>query len=417
MNKQLFEETIRKYSLDSDYQKEWYIICSENTKTHHHCICGHNVKRITYIYNKMTKHIMMVGSTCIKKYGIKQHLKNGILVLTIKNILEPMVNTINSDNIIVIPDFHIILNDAIQTKFSEFQEKINFCISNCIDIDYYDIIAPFRRLLNDVCYLVTEYNYDFMILLKEIEMNVNAMNDTVKHIIIDETKEEMSEESLSESSEELIYPIGETSMDEKDIINNIEYSIEEEPPIHIVDVTMKEEEPMIIEQLHIADEPVNIEIDNIYFTISEEQYDIFVCSYCDTNFFTDIDKESHEKTCVDNHSIIDSEQNTDELKSEIEGSVDEFLYDSNELIVYESQSVVDRYCNATMDDLKCSFCVNHLNSYCCCDMRFRLYKLALGICELKKEMDDFSIKTSNLLRETQELRLKYSRYDSYYIQG
>ena len=128
MNKQLFEETIRKYSQDSDYQKEWYIICSENTKTHHHCICGHNVKRITYIYNKTTKHIMVVGTTCIKKCGIKQHLKNGILVLTIKNILASMINTITSDNIIVIPDFHIVLNDAIQTRFSEFQEKINFCI-------------------------------------------------------------------------------------------------------------------------------------------------------------------------------------------------------------------------------------------------------------------------------------------------
>ena len=395
MNKQFFKETIQKYSQDSDYQKEWYIVSCENTKEHHHCICGHNVKRVTYIYNKMTKHIMMVGTTCIKKYGIKQHLKNGILVLTIKTILETKTYTTNSDNIIVIPDFHTILNESIQTQFSEFQEKINICISNNIDIDYYDIIAPFRRLLNDVCYLVTEYNYDFMILLKEIETNVNAMNDTVKHIIIDETKEDISEESLSESSEEPIYTIVEKYM--------------EEEPIHIVEKYMEEEEPIIIEQIHINNETVNIEVDNIFFTIIEDDDDIFVCRYCDTSFFTQHDKENHEKICVDNHSIIDSEPNIDEIKSEseIESSIDEFSYDNNELIIYEPHSNLDRYCNFTMIDLKCTFCVNSIPSYCYCDTRFRLYKLALDICELKKNIDEFSIKTSDLLKEAQALKLKY----------
>jgi hypothetical protein len=412
MNTQLFKETIQKYSQDSDYQKEWYIICSENTKIHHHCICGHNVKRITYIYNKMTKHIMIVGTTCIKKCGIKQHLKNGILVLTIKNILETNTYITSSDNIIVISNFHSILNDSIQTRFSEFQEKINYCILNNIDIDYYDIIAPFRRLLNDVCYLVTEYNYDFMILLKEIEMNVNAMNDTVKHIIIDETKEDMSEESLSESSEDTIH-IVETYIDNENHRHNIDIDIDidDEKPIHIIEKYIEDEEPIIGEQLHINNESVNIELDNIYFTITEEQYDIFVCSYCDTSFFTQNDKEQHEKTCIDNHSIIDSEQNTDELKSEslsdIEGSVDERLYDSYELTIYEQQSVLDKYCNATMTDLKCTFCINNLSSHCYCDMRFQIYHLALGIRQLQKDIDEFSLKTSKLLKETQVLRLKY----------
>jgi hypothetical protein len=409
MNTQLFKETIQKYSHDSDYQKEWYIICSQNTKTHHHCICGHNVKRITYIYNKMTKHIMVVGTTCIKKCGIKQHLKNGILVLTIKNILESNTYITSSDNIVVIPNVHSILNDSIQTQFSKFQEKITFCISNNIDIDYYDIIAPFRRLLNDVCYLVTEYNYDFMILLKEIEMNVNAMNTTVKHIIIDETKEDMSEESLSESSE--------------DTIHIVETYIDDENPIYIVEKYMEDEEPIIGEQLHINDESVNIELDNIYFTITEEQCDIFVCTYCDTSFFTQNDYYNHEKTCVDNHSIIDSEQNTDELKSEslseIEGSVDELLYDNNELIIYEPQSVLDKYCNLTTVDLKCEFCIRSIPSYCNCDMRFRLYNLALGIYELKKDVSELSVKISKLLEETQALRLKYCcyGYGTYYIRG
>jgi hypothetical protein len=323
---------------------------------------------------------MIVGTTCIKKCGIKQHLKNGILVLTIKNIIETETYTTTSDNIVIIPYFHTILNDSIQKRFSEFQEKINICISNNIDIDYYDIIAPFRRLLNDVCYLVTEYNYDFMILLKEIEKNVNTMNTTVKHIIIDETKEDMSEESLSESSEE--------------------------PVFHIIDISMKDEEPIIVEHIYI-DEYVNIDIEeHIFFTITEEQCDIFVCSYCDTSFFTQNEKETHERICVDNHSIIDSEPNSESL-SEIEGSVEDFLYDNNELVVYEPPTVVDRYYNSTTIDLKCTFCIGHINSHCYCDMRFRLYKLALGIEQFKKDVAEFSIKTTNLLQEARALTLKY----------
>jgi hypothetical protein len=205
----------------------------------------------------------------------------------------------------------------------------------------------------------------------------------------------MSEESLSESSEE--------------------------PMFHIIEKYMEDEDPIIVEQICINDESVNIEVDNIYFTITEEQYDIFVCTYCDTSFFTQNDYYNHEKTCVDNHSIIDSEQNTDELKSvslsEIEGSVDELLYDNNELIIYEPQSVLDKYCNVTMADLKCEFCIRSIPSYCNCDMRFRLYRLALDICELKKGITEFSIKTSKLLEETQALRLKYCCYDTYHIRG
>jgi hypothetical protein len=385
MDKGIFEKTIQKYSQYSDYQKEWYIICSENTKIYHHCICGHNVKRITYIYNIITKHIMMVGTTCIKKCGINKHLKNGILVLTIKNILETKTYTTNLENVIVIQNFHTILNNSIETKFSEFQAKINYCILNNIDIDYYDIIAPFRRLLNDVCYLVTEYNYDFMILLKEIEQNVNALNTTVKHIIIDEIKEDILEESLSESSEEPVYHI-------------IEKHTETET---------ETEEHMLVEQICIDDKSVNIELDNIFFTITEEQYDIFICSYCDTSFFTQNDYYNHEKICIDNHSIIDSEPNDIRSESEIESKSDDFLYDNNEVIIYEKQSIVDRYCNRSITDLKCTFCIEHINSYCYCHMRLRLYKLSLGIHEFKKDVADFSMKVSTLLQETRALTYNY----------
>jgi hypothetical protein len=155
----------------------------------------------------------MAGSSCIKKYNIEQHLKNGILLTTIKNtILKKSFE--NIDNCIVIKDISTILKASINSKYLEFQEKINSCISRNTNIDYYDIVAPFRRLLNDVCYLVTEYNYDFMVLLKEIESNVNSMNNCVKHIIIDE------ENSSPDLSDTRVYDINENEKTEQIKIDN-----------------------------------------------------------------------------------------------------------------------------------------------------------------------------------------------------
>ena len=39
------------------------------------CLCNTNIKKNCYVYNKTTKHIIILGSCCIKKfckYGIKQ---------------------------------------------------------------------------------------------------------------------------------------------------------------------------------------------------------------------------------------------------------------------------------------------------------------------------------------------------------
>lgn len=368
MNKQNFEKAIQKYSQNVDYQKEWYIIYSENTNQHHHCICGHNVKRITYIYNKNTKHIMQVGTTCVKKSGIKQHLKNCILVLTIKNILEKKEYTKNLENSIVISSFYTILHNAIQTTFTDFKIKINFCIQNNMDIDYYDIVAPFRRLLNDVCYLVTEYNYDFMVLLKEIENTVNEMNTTVKHIIIDETKDDISEESLSESSED--------SDPAFHIIENILHQDNED----------EDEDENIVQHIHINNENVDIDIDADFDNI-------FICNYCDTSFFTKDEKEQHENICIDNHSIISSEPNIYDL--EIDDMND--IYDNESLYTLKS----DTYNNSKTNITSCFFCVN---TYCYCIIKFRLYNLRLGVKELKKDISNLSNNTSILLHEISKLK-------------
>ena len=438
MNK-MFEEKIwkcsqKKYSL----YDQWYIVFSEHSEINHHCICGHNVKRITYIYNKFTKHIMLIGSTCAKKFGIKQHLNNCILLVNIKQFIQsntydftpfhiedtndshskPFISLYKDgimnekwsikDGVITIPDFSNMLKNYIQTRYLDFQEKIRQCIANGIDIDYYDIVLPFRRLLNDVCYLVTEYNYDFMILLKEIESNVNAMNNTVKHIIIDETNEDALSEDQSFSDNNLLH----------------------EEPFRIIDaVCVEDEEPSIIEQIHIVDETVNIQTENIFFTIDEidcvSEPDIFICDFCDADFNSMDIRNHHEITCHNNLHIynepedIEIESVSDFYINSLDEVVEEFVDEDIAEHVVEHVNESDNKLKhiktsiqyhagieSIMNIDKCYGCLNNVTSYCYCANRYRIRKLAIEILELKKIVADLSFRSSELIKNAMKLNNK-----------
>jgi hypothetical protein len=193
-----FETEILKKSKTTDYKNEWFIFHKESSKTHKSCICGHHVKRITYIYNKETKQVMYVGTTCAKKYGIRQHIKNSVLLAALLESI-PVLDNMN---------LFLTMQTLIQNKY------IYFCNKICDykdEIDYYDVVAPFRRLLNDVCDLVSEYKYDFIVLLKEIQTDVESMNQYTKHMMIDEYNAD--NESISEILSESSYSI--------DVVENI----------------------------------------------------------------------------------------------------------------------------------------------------------------------------------------------------
>jgi hypothetical protein len=162
---------------------QWEIFHSDKLDHYIECICGHHVKRVTYLYNIDTKEILCIGTTCAKKYGITRHIKNRILIQVLKEDVQ------KGDLVNRVPQW-------IQHTYFDFREKINSTSKN--DLDYYDIVAPFQRLLNDVCELVTEYKYDLILLLKSIEQDVDSMNECVRHYIIDEYEEDViSESSLS----------------------------------------------------------------------------------------------------------------------------------------------------------------------------------------------------------------------------
>ena len=160
----------------------WEIFHSENLKSYKSCICGHRVKRISFLYDRFSKKTMYIGTTCLKKYGISNHVKNRILIEVLKETL------LEND------DLEETVRTWIQKTYSAFRNKINGCSHG--EFDYYDIVAPFRRLLNDVCELVTEYDFDLILLLKEIERDVESMNESTKHHMIDEIDSDI-ESSIS----------------------------------------------------------------------------------------------------------------------------------------------------------------------------------------------------------------------------
>jgi hypothetical protein len=241
-------------------KNDWQIVLSDKATKPHHCICGHHVKRITYIYNKNTKELLCIGTTCVKKYGIHEHMKNGILLLFIKNMIH--TGQIYDDS---------VLKTYIQDKYLSFREKIIEC-SNCDEIDYYDVVAPFRRLLNDVCDLVTEYKYDLTVLLKEIEKDVDSMNTHTKHIMIDETVVPLENSAdIIEDATDIIEDATDIIEDATDIIEDATDIIEDATDI-IEDATdIIEDATDIIEDAADIIEDFGVESIDICETDSTEE--------------------------------------------------------------------------------------------------------------------------------------------------
>jgi hypothetical protein len=167
--------------------QEWTILFSQNLSSYVHCICGHRVKRISYVYHKPTKTVKSIGKTCVKKYGINATVTNSILL----DVTKEYCILSNKDNI------DDIVREYILSKHSTFMRKIG----GEVDIDYYDVVAPFRKLLTNVCDLVSEYGFDLVDLLRDIERDVESMNHTTRHTMVDEY--DIDEYSLCDTISEI----------------------------------------------------------------------------------------------------------------------------------------------------------------------------------------------------------------------
>ena len=154
--------------------KDWVIVCSQSLNHYVHCICGHRVKRITYLYHKPSKAIQYVGKTCVRKYGIEFYLTNPILLDVIKANLHR--GEWDRDSCV---------RHHIHTQYTAFMTLVKEATLSNENI-MNTVVAPFRRLLSDVCDLVSEYGFDLVDILRDIEEEVESLNQATRHQMVDE---------------------------------------------------------------------------------------------------------------------------------------------------------------------------------------------------------------------------------------
>lgn len=237
---------------------DWQIIYSRHSDTFRRCICGHNVKRLTYIYNKQTCDIMRVGTTCVKKYGITQHVTNSLLFVVLQKYIVHEIDSIHEthEDSYVFTEIESCLRTCIQEKYKEINEKIEKGKTTeetahaSSSVNYYDVVVPFRRLLTETCDLVMEYKFlSLKELLQEIEDNINLLDNNIKHRMIDEY--EISSDASEASSTTA------SSLDTLDTISEIdEYAVETYPEIQSVleDILQNIVREPIVDTIIIPDE-------------------------------------------------------------------------------------------------------------------------------------------------------------------
>ena len=236
----------------------WQIIYSRHSDKFQRCICGHNVKRLTYIYNKQTCEIMRLGTTCVKKYGITQHVTNSLLFVVLQKYIVDEIDSIHEthEDSYVFTEIESCLRTCIQEKYKEINEKIekrkttDETAHASSSVNYYDVVVPFRRLLTETCDLVMEYKFlSLKELLQEIEDNINLLDNNIKHRMIDEY--EISSDASDTSSTTA------SSVDTLDTISEIdEDAVETYPEIQSVleDILQNIVREPIVDTIIIPDE-------------------------------------------------------------------------------------------------------------------------------------------------------------------
>jgi hypothetical protein len=138
---------------------------------------------------------MRVGTTCVKKYGITQHITNSLLYVVLHKYIVDEIDAISEshEDSYVFTEIESCLRTCIQEKYKEINDKIEKGKTTeesahaSSSVNYYDVVVPFRRLLTETCDLVMEYKFlSLKELLQEIEDNINLLDNNIKHRMIDE---------------------------------------------------------------------------------------------------------------------------------------------------------------------------------------------------------------------------------------
>jgi len=402
---------------------EWLIVCSQSLKYYVHCICGHRVKRITYLYHKQSKAIQYVGKTCVRKYGIEMSLTNPILLEVIKANLSKAEW-----------DRDACVREHIQSQYTTFMT-----MAKEEDTIAYSVVGPFRRLLSDVCDLVSEFNYDLVDVLRDIEREVESLNQTTRHQMVDEyslcdsiseiasehSDTELSERNMEDAEAEEPGVIGvileemvtdivvETGL--KEIISEDVPAVAEETgliPAVAEETGLKEiiseDVPAVAEETGLI--PVVAEETGLIQAVAEETGLIPVVAE-ETGLIQAVAEETGLKEIMSEHvTAVAVETGLKEIISEdvsavvVETGLKEIGVPA---LINQPESMIDKFVRTTTidDQDTCS-----ATAHCYCGMKYRLRRLQEGINELRQTIEDNRKEAQELIEQSREQREKAKEY-------
>ena len=378
---------------DSD-NNDWVIVCSQSLSHYVRCICGHRVKRITYLYHKPSKAIQYVGKTCVRKYGIEISLTNPILLDVIKANLKKAEW-----------DRDACVREHIQSQYTTFMTMA--LTDESSDISVNKVVGPFRRLLSDVCDLVSEYGFDLVDILRDIEREVESLNQATRHQMVDEyslcdTISEIASEHTDVADEELAESVTESA--EESVVESVEAAA-------ALPITDDKVDIEATEGVHVTDDEVDIEVTEGVHVIED---------YVDAAEYIPVVEEPVDEviSVVDEpeiymvvESIIKSLEEPAEIQEPEEIQQPEEIQEP--AVVIEEpvvESVMGRFLRTTTNIHPTDIELCSAKTHCYCAMKYRIRLLHEGIEELRINVEKTHKETQKLIQGSIKQRIKADEY-------
>ena len=157
---------------------EWVFVCNEQREIQNiTCICQKKLKKVFYMYNKSTMKTIVVGGSCVKKFGSKE-IKKNIYTKTASKIIKNINSNGEYDFINNIEEYSLkVQNDLIDYLENKLQININ---------DEFKL----RDLIEEINLITNEYNLNY---LKNI---YNKIENVIEKIQIENEKKRIENERI-----------------------------------------------------------------------------------------------------------------------------------------------------------------------------------------------------------------------------
>jgi hypothetical protein len=250
----------------------------------------------------------------------------------------------------------------------------------------YSVVGPFRRLLSDVCDLVSEFNYDLVDVLRDIEREVESLNQTTRHQMVDEY-------SLCDSISEIASEHSDTELSERNM-EDAEAEAEE-PGVILEEMVTDIVVETGLKEIISEDVPAVAEETGLIPAVAEETGLIPVV-VVETGLIPVVAEETGLKGFMEDVSAV-----------VVETGLKEIISEGVPALINQPESMIDKFVRTTTidDQDTCS-----ATAHCYCGMKYRLRRLQEGINELRQTIEDNRKEAQELIEQSREQREKAKEY-------